>query len=1512
MSLNETFSEICDYGISGILMAPVVNDKEWRCFFVSLKFSSYTLQHLLELFNDVLKNFLNDQNNCQLFDVDKANSSEILFLADHIPEIVELVLNEVLLGDIQRLPKVHSLHDLVCNSKINLDIFGPNNVLHDNVRQSLCKLPSEISSCLKLTMPERWLNAFDHLNSTWYSQSLADLSNKSAFVDAYHSVYRFISLFGQFSPRFINRLMAKFQTNQNGQEFIKNVLERINQMERFRGKRFAYIIQSAAKEFYIALFNSSKVTLLSRNYNERRDLLIALIYALDELPTRLRQRYKLGGIHVKPATNDDELLQADLLDSLLDWTDTHLMTMLEILLQTISNDPNRLSKMFANKFDPVTVWRAFCRTPLSQYFIIDNETFSNANKAKNDICSMDFNSVYNQWYRRSQPFVSNYTNQELLSVVLSKTGSSFDLILSDPIYKRDMLKINQWPLMKTKLNRKNIQLNRLVPNIAILIKEFFPKNYGLIHQSILRLRCGLNTIPIDGLSWKMVHKIYSNKTKVMALYSTLNSAFSLASVGLNTFLTQSKFYNYLQMSAKYGKKGFCHLENELDFQDVFAIVPQSSAKEIMFALQNLQTFLCQASPKFWNNLNPVSECFNSNIEINDDYFIDDLELFTIELRSLLEQRKNEIHSNYDSILPPVLDYKQWNRFFKWWADEVTPHPNSGRILLLMRFFQMIDVFADQHVIWKAFYRLSYLTSEMFAYSLRALQLTDAMYPLKPEMKFSRNKLSFKVLNQPSKKGISSLLTSTVSNLIFPEVNHFITFATYRQLRWIRHISHFFAQHPDILHDELCPTLNNLNNNRKNDSTSTVIFDDDFNDLLLLLCHNHPSDWIYTLTFKSNLFNIKTSPRPKFISHRKIRERIGKLTQVLARMLDYNSDKNNQKLDHVVRFLKLKQLESIENVAGTADIMIETILASQNKSQMITFKELLKTSWRSVPALLDAVDQYICSYKKTELKNKTIEDVEFSYRPKAPDMKVVMCEMPRWNFDQAYSYLSKHLDLKNMLSVFASADIVTNLDSQQTACKTQCVTPLRFLSRWIDVGQDIFSQMYQTSFWSELKSCRKRHLISLLASTKTSNTFLLRHSLRYVRFMNQFLTTIDKFSHENNGVSWNNVRQLWQTFSFFILNQVPAYVPITDIVRNDVNLSEYLNATLDRISTLSRSRAKQAIRLLTDSMLDINAISWHNFSNIALKEMICKQKESVKFLDSKNYYLPIIVKGASLNQLNNSDQESLYDTLCHSANLMPIIDSLMDVIDHDSINNQLSMLQRTELAKNNWINDVLMPEMAEMITSGVFTDIGNKIGVIHNPDQIKSESSSQKGINHLLISFVSMTRAKNFNNLYNTIKQAVDKLSPKFNEGPIIDSLNRILEGLLSLKDLSNRGLFQIKYQISDLLVNAENVKVFLEKNLRVDNTLIGQIMNATIDLSEFIEMSAQVSFDSTAFCNQTLLYGELKLDLPLNDNEQLSKETVTNILCTLSVTEDFKFNNQILNQLVIRKLTFNVSELLLN
>ncbi|KAI2799539.1 hypothetical protein BLOT_011444 [Blomia tropicalis] len=1355
--LNETFSTSCDMGLAGLLMAPVYHDKEWRCLFISLKYASYSINHLFELINEVLANLLSGHHSCTLSENGNTNSSNVnrlISLSENMPEVVEILLNELLVGNRNRISHTGSIRDLLCGSNQNLDIFGRRGVLYNEIRQNICNLTNDLVTCTHLTMPEQWQQAFEHLNDTWYIQSPDNLSSKASFADAYRNIYQFFTLFGQFSPSTVNHLIETFRST-DGQQYVANILKRMNRFDHLRGKRFVYIMQTMSDELFTLLFGN-RLPQNQRLTEERRDLLMALIYAFNELPARLRQRYKLGGIYVKippmainPDVDDDDmLLHADLLDSLLDWIDAHLLVASETFLQTITLDMQRLLKLFQNRYDMVTVWRSFCRSPLSQYVVVDNQISVGAHKAKDEICQLDFNAVFDQWYRSSQSLLSNHTDRELIDLFLFKAGSFLDIVLKDSTYKRDLLKSDDWFPILSKLKRLVLGSETtdssngwLIDSMSQFLHVLYPKpTLELIHRGMKRFECGLDTITPNGLNWELVPNIYRNKTQVLSLFSSINSAFTLGTIGLNTFLVQVKFYKYLQMITKYGGRGFCYLKSEQDFEDIFAVSNAigHSTDDAIMVLRNLQSLLCNSNHDLLFQLNPVSQCFRMKISSSQPNSIgSDLQALQNKFVNTFSKVHNEVEADDQetSLIPPILDLDQWNRFFQWWSKEVTPYPNSGRTLLSMRMFQLVDVLADNHVIWKAFYRLTFIVSEMFAYSLRALQLSEAMYPMKPNLQISTDNIPLKMIkhsvdSSTNRKGMSSLLTSTVSNLIFPEVNHFITFATFRQLRWIKHISHFFAKHPNILHDELCPTLNSIHNQKMSNSSasSPITVDDDFNDLLLLLCHNHPSDWIYTLTFKSNLFNVKTSPRPKLISHRRIRERIGKLTQVLARMLDYNSEKNNnQKLDQVVRFIKLKQLESIENVAGTATLLTDAIMLSQKNGKSTnyvksSFRELINTGWRSVPALLDAVDQYICNYKRSDNGSSANDDdglPPFLYRPKAPDMKIVMCEMPQWDFDRAYSYLSKHLDLRHMLQMFVAAS-GTGSNGTTTA---RCVTPLRFISRWVDMSQDIFEQLSTSSFWSELKSCRRRHLLTILAASKSSsNNFLFKHSLRYVRFMNGLFSTVDKFSHDSNGLSWDNIRELWRTFSYFVLNQVPAYVPITDIVRHDVNLPEFLNATLDRVSTLSRSRAKQAIRLLTDSALDINLISWHNFSNIALKEMICRQQEnsqvSARQTLSKQYLPLILANSAQRRNVSlDTSQLNLYETLCQSGNLIQIIDSLMSVIDQKSIYSKLSDLQRNELAKSEWdcqcfyARDVTIS--TEMISSGTLLELGDKISLLQN-------------------------------------------------------------------------------------------------------------------------------------------------------------------------------------------------------
>src|SRR5699024_5592306 len=91
---------------------------------------------------------------------------------------------------------------------------------------------------------------------------------------------------------------------------------------------------------------------------------------------------------------------------------------------------------------------------------------------------------------------------------------------------------------------------------------------------------------------------------------TLNSAFTLGSIGINTFLAHSKFYNHFQMLAKVGRQGFCQMKSEQDFDEVFAISPSSD--DSLFVLRNLQTLVCKTNKKFLYHLSPISKCFETS------------------------------------------------------------------------------------------------------------------------------------------------------------------------------------------------------------------------------------------------------------------------------------------------------------------------------------------------------------------------------------------------------------------------------------------------------------------------------------------------------------------------------------------------------------------------------------------------------------------------------------------------------------------------------------------------------------------------------------------------------------------------------------------------------------------------------------------------------------------------------------------------------------------------------------
>jgi hypothetical protein len=250
-----------------------------------------------------------------------------------------------------------------------------------------------------------------------------------------------------------------------------------------------------------------------------------------------------------------------------------------------------------------------------------------------------------------------------------------------------------------------------------------------------------------------------------------------------------------------------------------------------------------------------------------------------------------------------------------------------------------------------------------------------------------------------------------------------------------------------------------------------------------------------------------------------------------------------------------------------------------------------------------------------------------------------------------------------------------------------------------------------------------------------------------------------------------VRQIWKTTSYFILNQIPAYVPITDIIKQDVYLPNLLNSSQHFNNSLSKSKSSLAISLLISSSLNINAIAWKNFSSVALQEMICG-KSSTKSYDEPTK-LPVIVSNGNI-PLDSQQEKTLYDYLCNDDKRL---ESLINVFDTGKIDAQLPELQKNELSKGEWLEKVAteVKNVTPQFTN--IYDLGFKIN---------------NGKSGSIVSLIQLTRTQTLNAVIKRLNYVIEKLRPKLGEGPIIEAFLQIMLGLQSLRELANKGLFEIK------------------------------------------------------------------------------------------------------------------------
>lgn len=875
------------------------------------------------------------------------------------------------------------------------------------------------------------------------------------------------------------------------------------------------------------------------------------------------------------------------LETIFEWADKHSVVMVEVLLRTLANNITKLESLAEHtkesQFSTATTWKKFCSSPVDTYLELDkppadvdlsnranllsHARFIEMNEAKTFICNFEWASLEEKLLAvdsAASDMLEQYSDKQLARILLTKWGQVLDLVFaprstvvgsSQPSRFPKFLSINHWQSLQEKLPQ--IAPQNYGPSDFTWVWEGFEKLVAAMDagtnqtsDALLRildqLNCALDAVK-GGLTWDNLANIYQDRQDILAAHSTINNGIALASAGANTFISHKKFQKFLNdfVRPRVGLNAFCDMRDKLRLEGIFS-TPHKDV-DISTALESFQELICDTNiENLAQNINPISVCYQTvpimNISQKTGPLTDIMDRF-FKLASLAVLDAKLIDSN--DAKPPIFDKSQWDQLRTWWLNQTEVHQgNSGLALTLVRIFQTMDSFNSDHVVWKALFRSVYETSEVAAYLIRAAELEHQA--LQAQDQTSRLAMVKEVAQQidtamkstdgtVGRKRQQQQLASTLTNVMFPEANNFISFKTFKHLRYIKSISDYFNVNP-AAQEETCRNLT-MNDGKAIgpiNSLQPTKLDligyklDTIEKLNSLLCHYHSSQW---LTAMNIILSSKTSSLSKKVNY---------MTKYLSIYT-----KNYKEADKLQSFIHSQQLENIEAVANTT---VSYLIAFSLPFKTLTLSKISNISWHSLPGLLDSIDAHLCASK---YENTGVAYKRAMYEPKKPELETIICKLPSWNMTQVYNHLSENFDLQNMISIVTQNNrsaailgissesttvtkpmaLTTNNQSSSNQQKT-CITPFKFASKWLNIIQQLIDDMMSKSSRDKIRKC---------FGLNKKGQPIPGQALRYVKLINSLLSSVNDLTVNN---SWHVVKKTWNSISYAILSQTSASASTT--------------------------------------------------------------------------------------------------------------------------------------------------------------------------------------------------------------------------------------------------------------------------------------------------------------------------------------------------------------------------------
>lgn len=258
----------------------------------------------------------------------------------------------------------------------------------------------------------------------------------------------------------------------------------------------------------------------------------------------------------------------------------------------------------------------------------------------------------------------------------------------------------------------------------------------------------------------------------------------------------------------------------------------------------------------------------------------------------------------------------------------------------------------------------------------------------------------------------------------------------------------------------------------------------------------------------------------------------------------------------------------------------------------------------------------------------------------------------------------------------------------------------------------------------------------------------------------------------------------------VKSKIENGLPLKEILRDsgEKNLNELLNKIL-------QNKSNKIIKILVKSNLNIVKLSLMSEKvSTPFKEAICDPKLLGEYLILNNS-LDLQEISNSLCPLDISELQSLLHLIQDELDFVKILSQLSNIMPHVGLNdlpehiqniqNMIKIIQKTNiftsvnvLLNSSWINSVPF-----------LTDIINELEYRLNYEK-----------NASFFSLIQLAKADNLDAIIEKLIKIIEKLQMEPNAEPALIIFQQIYNGLVSLKELDSKELFEIKCEHS-LLIN---------------------------------------------------------------------------------------------------------------